>query len=397
MVQDAIRLVPEFKAYVELWQRLGRRIRTVDDLFLCYYSSLTVIRVPDKDHLMRMNSQVDELHNQITQRCQEGFTAKVKARMNSNADELQSYLSAGFEHFTTKLDRPFNFIEIALRNNPIPQDFADHITSLAALLQEHKPLRGGFAQFRRLTSIIASCILLDCVRHNRPATREGNDLELDLFLMLTLLGSSRGLFRKFYVPFCEAAFAQISDRCLPCSFMKGGKVCVNVRSNHSKGHQDSNGKIIAVGNFLEDFAEEDVSCSKWIDELEQDLCSAEERLEKTRSNLNNTEKMAILEYHNALERHVEFLEGFYAEFNMAAGHMCLSTCFCCLLEVPQHPLPCGHLLCAACVKDYGKPVNGSATLIEHCPLHLARANGMRPSLVCHKPNFAGTRILSLDG
>jgi hypothetical protein len=123
MVQDAIRLVPEFKAYVELWQRLGRRIRTVDDLFLCYYSSLTVIRVPDKDHLMRMNSQVNKLHDQITQRCQEGFTAKVKARMSSNADELQSYLSAGFEHFATKLDRPFNFIDIALQNNPIPQDF----------------------------------------------------------------------------------------------------------------------------------------------------------------------------------------------------------------------------------------------------------------------------------
>jgi hypothetical protein len=160
MVQDAIRLVPEFKAYVELWQRLGRRIRTVDDLFLCYYSSLTVIRVPDKDHLMRMNSQVNKLHDQITQRCQEGFTAKVKARMSSNADELQGYLSAGFEHFA---------------NNPIPQDFADHITTLAALLQQHEPLGGGFAQFRRLTSIIASCILLDCVRHNRPATREGND------------------------------------------------------------------------------------------------------------------------------------------------------------------------------------------------------------------------------
>jgi hypothetical protein len=172
-VQDAIRLVPEFRAYVEIWQGFGRQIRTVDDLFLCYYSSLTVIRIPKKDQLMLLNEQVNKLHDNITQRCQQGFTAKVKARMSSNADELQSYLSAGFEHFTTVLDRPFNFIDIALRNNPIPHDFADHIVTLAAVLQEQDRLGGDCAQFRRLTPMIASCILLDCVRHNRPATREG--------------------------------------------------------------------------------------------------------------------------------------------------------------------------------------------------------------------------------
>ena len=112
--QDAIRLVPEFKNYLEIWQGLNRQINTLDDLFLCYYSSLTVIRIPKKDHLMLVNTQVHKLHQEITRRCQEGFEAKVKARMSSNADELQIYLTAGFEHFTTTLDRPFNFIEVAL-------------------------------------------------------------------------------------------------------------------------------------------------------------------------------------------------------------------------------------------------------------------------------------------
>jgi len=175
-VQDAIRLVPEFKNYLEIWQGLKRQINTLDDLFLCYYSSLTVIRIPKKDHLMLINTQVHKLHQEITQRCQDGFEAKVKARMSSNADELQIYLSAGFEHFTTTLDRPFNFIEVALKNNPIPQDFTDHIVTLAATLQEHDHPGGWFGLFRQLTPIVSSCIVLDCVRHNRPATREGKSV-----------------------------------------------------------------------------------------------------------------------------------------------------------------------------------------------------------------------------
>jgi hypothetical protein len=219
--------------------------------------------------------------------------------------------------------------------------------------------------------------------------------------LVELLGSSRGLFRKFYVPFCEAAFQHISNICLPCSYVGRGKACVNVRLNHSKGHQDLQGKIIAAGDFQVNSNEEIVACQTWIDELENELCSIENKLstelELQRSRSNDSEQVRTLEFRNALLRHKAFLERFYSDFSFATDNFSLSTCFCCLLEVPQHPLPCGHLLCAACVKDFGKHIDGTTTLIEQCPLYPAQAWDVSNPLVHHKPDFAGTRILTLDG
>jgi hypothetical protein len=212
-----------------------------------------------------------------------------------------------------------------------------------------------------------------------------------------LLGSSRGLFRKFYVPFCEAAFQHISNICLPCSYVSREKACVNVRLNHSKGHQDAQGKIIAAGDFQVDSNEEIVACQTWIDELENELCSIENKLSTELKRRQSLSQVRTLEFRNALERHKAFLERFYSDFSLATDDFSLSTCFCCLLEVPQHPLPCGHLLCAACVKDFGTHIDGTTILIEQCPLHPAQDREVSNPLVHHKPDFAGTRILALDG
>jgi hypothetical protein len=216
-----------------------------------------------------------------------------------------------------------------------------------------------------------------------------------------LLGSSRGLFRKFYVPFCEAAFQHISNTCLPCSYVGRGKACVNVRLNHSKGHQDAQGKIIAAGDFQVDSTEEIVACQTWINELDNELCSIENKLstelERRRSQSSDSGQVRTLDFRNALEQHEKLLERFYSNPSLAPNNFSLSTCFCCLLEVPQHPLPCGHLLCAACVKDFGQHIDGTTTLIEQCPLHPADAQNVSSTLVHHKPDFAGTRILALDG
>jgi hypothetical protein len=85
--------------------------------------------------------------------------------MLSNSDELYVYLQCAFDHFSQKLDRPFNFIEVAMKNNPIPLDFGGNILRLAVAIKQKGQFEGGPKIFRELSTIVASCIKLDGVRN----------------------------------------------------------------------------------------------------------------------------------------------------------------------------------------------------------------------------------------
>ena len=102
----------------------------------------------------------------------------------------------------------------------------------------------------------------------------------------------------------------------------------------------------------------------------------------------------------AYDLHRERIDSFFhGSFeNFTASDFCsLTTCFSCLMEVPQHPLQCGHTLCTACIRAYGRPNDRKSVLMDYCPLH-ARTTRGKPSWIVHfKPDYAGVRVLSLDG
>lgn len=148
-------------------------IQTVEELILKYYSSFTVVRIPVKGRYALMDRQVNRLREAIDASCRESFQAKRRARMLSTSDELNVYLQAAFDHFTSNLSAPFNFIEVAWRNNPLPENFGDHILRLATAvyLEFHDQQKTtGQWIFENLSSMVASCIMLDCVQY-----RKGNE------------------------------------------------------------------------------------------------------------------------------------------------------------------------------------------------------------------------------
>lgn len=74
------------------------------------------------------------------------------------------------------------------------------------------------------------------------------------------------------------------------------------------------------------------------------------------------------------------------------------TCFACLQSVPDHSLPCGHVLCEQCVKDFGKVYEDerNCTIISQCLFCFAEWPSQL-QLVRFKPKLAGVRVLTLDG
>jgi hypothetical protein len=84
-----------------------------------------------------------------------------------NAMELQSYLHCAFDHFALTLDEAFDFVQASFLNNPIPMDFGGNILRLAIkMVNQHGHRRPDPRYiFGRLSALIASCIMLDSVRH----------------------------------------------------------------------------------------------------------------------------------------------------------------------------------------------------------------------------------------
>ncbi|KAK5153225.1 hypothetical protein LTS14_007870 [Recurvomyces mirabilis] len=376
---DYVEGVPRFRELAEYWRSLGKHIYTVEDLILRYYSSFKVVRIPSKPRYMTINEQIGKLHQIIKTNCEDSFRTKRRARMLTNADELNVYLQSGFDHFTTHLNVPFNFMQISLLRNPITNDFGGHILQLCTTIssQQTKHQPGKVAvMFERLSVMLASCVLLDCARFRKGRVDE-------LF----------GNYEKFF----DYAMSEFLELHYPCSYVSadGRRKCVLVKARHQpKGHQDNEG-IIAAGDYEAAF---DGNFSPtWKTQLRSAIEGIHRDFSYELEQLSQVEDtQAIPEEKIALVLHEEHLNQFFELVGPASSICSHATCFCCLMDVPEHPLPCGHVLCTACIKAYGKTAHSAVTL-PSCPLHRASTKWAKPAIIKFKPPGAGVRVLSLDG
>lgn len=375
---DHIVGVPRFRELASHWRRLGRHISTMEDLILCYYRSFTVVRIPAHPHYMVMNEQIGKLHTVIRLNCVQSKQSKQRARMLIGADEIGTYLQSGFDHFTTHLDVPFNFMQTSLQRNPIPSDFGGHILQLCITLNsrfmpyEVKTVRW---MFEEMSVMLASCVLLDCVRFRKGHLDE-------------LFASYERFFRHAATEYLELHS--------PCSYRSpdGARSCALVKARHlAKGHQDEHG-IIATGEHVAAFDWRFVE--RWMEQLKE----AVEELHQTfvyelEQATCAEEGLALPDERVALDIHLKNIRHFFHRVGPATLLLSHSTCFCCVMDVPQHPLACKHVLCDKCVRGCGR-VRERTVLLASCPLHPEDSRWEIPAVLRYKPDGAGIRILSLD-
>ena len=221
--------------------------------------------------------------------------------------------------------------------------------------------------------------------------------------MLTFLlsGKALDLFDKFYVNSCTAALEHFCDKFWPCSFVsKKGKACVNFKYSHAtKGHQSANGKVISSGNYISPFSSFKFS-DTWAGHIKRRLQRIEHEFNERRNAIlpNRDNSLTDKDTSLAYKLHLKHMEQFYRSFEgfTASNFISLTTCLSCLMEVPEHPLQCGHVICTMCIKAYGRPHDRNSVTMDFCPLESSRI-WARPWTLHFKPDYAGVRILTLDG
>lgn len=162
---------PHIRRYAREWKDRGARIRTTYDLLRCFYSSITVIRIPIKGRYMLLEDQVTKLREEIIRCCNDSLETKKEVRMLANGEKLQIYLQSAFDHFSQNLDTPFDFIKEAIRINPLPRDFCGNIMKLAIAIKNFSNFRDRADVpriFQELSQMVASCIVWDSIRQGLP-------------------------------------------------------------------------------------------------------------------------------------------------------------------------------------------------------------------------------------
>ncbi|KAK8101867.1 hypothetical protein PG999_012241 [Apiospora kogelbergensis] len=394
-VRDAVRREPALQEHVRAWAARGKTIKTTQDLLECYYASVSVVRVPYKGSYMLMHEQAGKLSALIKDRCARSHLRKKEVRMLASTERLQFYLHAACDHFTRDLDTPFDFVRETLRHSPVSRNFEGNILNLALLIKDQTSnvslTNRAEAIFRAMAPMIASCVMFDTVRQNLLGISQ-----LFSFLCASLWSASQLLNDRYAKP-CAAALEQFANLYWPCSYANPnyGELgrCCNVRSGHNpKGHQNKQGKIIGNGDYE---SELDVATfgPAWTQLIRTSLRQIQSSLFRLGQELTDR-----TELQTASLLHRERLNELYSNtLGNARDFTSYSACLCCLRELPECVLPCGHILCYSCIQIYGQRTSRTTIEISRCPLHIRDVISTPPWVITTKPPQAGVRILCLDG
>jgi hypothetical protein len=204
-------------------------------------------------------------------------------------------------------------------------------------------------------------------------------------------GSVEEYFNNHYARICESALLQFCNAYWPCEYQnRKGIRCRNFKTSHLKGHQDEKGHFFGSGTYSSAFRPE-LFNEEWLGLLKSKLQEMDLSLPRRSLSGNRTEREDVVHLHK------QNMKQFYSHLEASDHYYNHATCFSCLIEVPQYPLPCGHVLCLSCVKDYDTHRRDLTIIVDTCPLHAKEALGDQPSLIRLKPDFAGVRVLCLDG
>lgn len=329
-----------------------------------------------------------------------------------NAFEFQAYLNHAFDHFCSTIDTPFDFVQCSYLTSRLSTVFCESILALAVGMAKKKPRPRASAIFEKLGRLIASCIMLDTMRNNLKGRRPA----VSNVFRLSKIGTAERIFAQ-YVPQIDAALKEFGDRYWPCEFYVKGPMpphlqahlnnlafqqqmraatvilrCANVRSGHAaKGHQLTDGRVFARGSYESNFSFESHR-KQILDDIYISFHHSMNKLaQASRQGIQQLDAAAIIHRDDALASYYP-----PGEDGEPVGLRYTAFCICCLIGTPEALLPCGHMLCRACIQAYGRRKGHVVVDVLECPLEVNQTTRPQPRAIYLRPEAAGVRVLALN-
>ncbi|KAI1204747.1 uncharacterized protein F4807DRAFT_446063 [Annulohypoxylon truncatum] len=372
---------PKFRPFLEYWNKKNKKymdnpqtevpiINSGEALLRCYYAKITVVHFSNQKKPTRLRKQTEGLYRVVKTACEESHQKRAAVGMKMNAAKLPLYVRTALNQFGSSLDKPFDFSEAWFELNPVSFEFSSTIFTLAKLIRDLGKLN-GMRLWCKLGDFVASCFYLNIYRNN-------------------MIGVNENSLRRLW-PECKKAAGLFWHKFWPCTKTSdvGSWPCSNGPDGH-QNHQYKNGKGHDPGKHSSSHSEED-----FLAELEGIIGKRLEDLMKSFS--TNEMRQRSDSISRASEIHQQNVNKFYGEMEGIDHCISHSACLWCLDQIPEHPLPCGHVICSSCLMAVAKPLGrGGFFWLESCPL-ASHKSWEKPWIGVIKPNQAGIRMMSLDG
>jgi hypothetical protein len=366
------------------------------DFLLKYFPSIKVCYVPLQKltHSDEVETQYSLLRKLMTAGSKSASEARERTWMHYNIQDLSRLYGLAFEHYATS-QRPLDFYHAARKDNPNPQDMADHIMNLLRHVEntEDERLVQGFPK------VVASTLLNDALRADgfsefcKPAGRQMWP-RYEANVISRIAYDPQLVWNEDYSNTCHKGALRFYEEHAVCSNVEDGKRCICRSNNHDDGHRYSNGGV-KKGPF------EPRDIANRVSELEHlihnEFVSQYQRLCVVGRELKKPSAEDIVRHRRDML--ADAVNARYDTTNARLWNKLHSykTCFTCLQTIPDYVLPCGHALCELCVMDFGtaSQEQESAVDIDKCVLCLDSWG--ETQFIQTKPRCAGVRMLTLDG
>ncbi|KAL6411018.1 hypothetical protein AUP68_07453 [Ilyonectria robusta] len=355
--------------YIQYWKTNDHAIVSAEDLLSCYYSSVSVVHFPSGKRPTTMHQQVEKLYGRINEVCLTSQGRREEAWMKWNAATLPLFVRKALTHFASNYETPFNFSDAWVDLQHISFNFNGSIFNLARMIRGDRGL-AGMDLWEEISGFVASALFLNCVRTKQPDCRPAAKIWKQ----------------------CDEAAEQYWKKFWPCEYRietkDGLQRCVNAPSGHTH-HQT--GHVVKGGDKDHIASHQLPEVQKMFQRLVEKALS---RLtSKLGSHSNDHERLK-----EASKIHLEQTKEFYRSVGDIDKFVSHLTCLVCLDGVPEHSLPCGHVICRVCATAAGESTPGGFVTLQRCPLQDHQNEFWSQKWAGYiKPSQAGLRILSLDG
>lgn len=215
---------------------------------------------------------------------------------------------------------------------------------------------------------------------------------------------------------CRRALDQFLTNSQQCNYIQPetGEKCTNTKAGHAKGHQGTGGSFLAEGNFVKGAFD----AHKFLELLNTSIGNMLKAInENIDSNREERRQYAAANHRSWLKlipNQSFWSDSFTPEwirvFNNRFGHISgarltirASVCYSCLFGRPEYTLPCEHVICFDCLREFDQSSASEKypgiAIHQECVLCglKDKKKGMWPYRNEYRPDLSGIRVLSLDG
>ncbi|KAL9619192.1 MAG: hypothetical protein Q9160_006201 [Pyrenula sp. 1 TL-2023] len=373
--------------------------KSMKDLLLRNFSSVHVHYVPLEGYrsLERSGVIVPKINRLAKQIRKDAERVQVQRRDTStrfDANQLKLVFDYAFKHLASGSDDPFDFNQCRHQISP-PNSIEGHFAEFLGQCLQHSTE----TNFDAAAAIVGSCL----VRNSLKSDSSGLLHPLTVFSQ-ELKGA------------CHQAIDEFLKDSQRCSYAHPytGTECINTRNGHALGHQSAAGDFLAEGNFVDGV----FNTSRFLGLIDDTVI----RILKAMTEHTDPDREIRRQY--ATREHRSLLGAipdrtFWSPASFNPGWMVLynlrykaslsrkaSVCYACLFDRPEYTLPCGHIICFKCLREFdesspserypGIAIHKSCVLCSSSECGTEQSQEW-PYKMEYLPTASGIRVLSLDG